>query len=167
MRSQTFFHFTLFLVLLIVAASLGQDRQTYQHPVLNFQVHAFKDWVQVPHPEDDFIYEIADPESVIRILMWYTETESSGSHYLKEMADMKELIYDAEPIKGKINNRDAWILDATCCMKKSPVRVVLVAIPDEQEDQSLYIAQILCPEDKFEEKEESMEGILYSLQIMD
>ncbi len=94
-------------------------------------------------------------------------TESTGSHYLKNMANMKNLVYDSDPVKGKINNRDAWILDATCCIKKAPVRVVLVAIPDEQEDRSLYITQILCPEDKFEEKEESMEGMIYSLQITD
>jgi hypothetical protein len=161
------FSVILLTFLIVVTTVLGQDPATYQHPALNFEVQAFEDWVEVPHPEDELIFEIADPESVLRVKMWRVETESTGSDFLKTMADKNKLVYDGEPTLGKINNRDAWVLDATCCMKKAPVRVVLIAIPNNQEDQSLYIGQVLCPEGRLDEKENSMEGIIYSLQITD
>ncbi len=165
MKNQISFTLTLLLCLLVATIAFGQERKTFQHPTLNVQVQAFDDWVQVVHPEDEFIYEIADSESILHVIIWKTETESSGSHYLKKMADKKDLVYDADPTLGKVQNRDAWVLDATCCMKKEPVRVVLVAIPDNQESESLYLAQILCPEERLKEKEVYMEEILYSLQI--
>jgi hypothetical protein len=145
----------------------GQNQQSFQHPGTNLRVQAFEDWVQVPHPENDTIYEIADPESVLRVMMWRTESESEGSDFLKKMAEKKNLVYDADPQIGNIDNRDAWILDATCCMKEAPVRVVLIAIPDKKEGNALYMAQVLCPETRLKEKGDSMEDIIYSLQITD
>ena len=165
MQSRIHFLLTLLVCLFLSTPGFGQSQQIYQHPALNFQVQAYENWLQVSHPENDNIYEITDPESIVRVRMWHAETDSDGSDFLKKMAIKKNFVYDAEPQLGNINNRNAWILDATCCMKEAPVRVVLIAIPDKEETNSLYITQVLCPEAKFEEKEDSMEEIIYSLQI--
>ncbi len=153
------------LVIAFSGLSFGQNFTTYKHPSLNIQLRAAENWKHIPRPEDRLIYEITDAESVVHVLMWYTETEQNGSAYIKKMAGMKDLVYQGEPTKGKINNRDAWVLDATCCMNESPVRVVLVAIPYETDKEALFITQIWCPEDKFAEKEQKMEDIIYSLEI--
>ena len=165
MQSRLSVSLSLLICLIFSIQAIGQDQRIYQHPEINFQIQAFTDWVQVQHPENTSIFEIADPESVLRVRMWQTETEASGADYLKKMAQMKDLVFDAEPALGKINNRDAWVLDATCCIKEKPVRVVLVAVPDERENKSLYIAQFLCPEDQLDEKEADMEELIYSLKI--
>jgi hypothetical protein len=157
----------MLVFMLTALPAFSQDEQIFQHPDFNFRIQASTDWVQILHPEDESIFEIADPESVLRVRMWQANTGESGADYLLSMAKAKDLVYDAEPALGKINDHNAWVLDATCCMKEKPVRVVLVAVPNEEETKSLYIAQFLCPESKLKEKEPRMEELIYSLQISD
>ena len=158
-------------VCLISFALLGtcfaQNVQNFQHPALNFQVQAFDTWLAVPHPENHMIFEIQDPESVVHVLMWYTEAAGSGTGYLKNFARQKKFVFDADPVLGKIKERDAWVLDATCCMNESPVRVVLVAIPWKNDVNCFYVAQVVCPENQLQEKESTIEQIIYSLDITD
>lgn len=153
------------LVIACCGLAFSQDLTIYKHPKLNIQLKAEANWKNVPRPEDQLIYELTDPEAVVHVMMWYTETEHDAAAYLKKMAGKKDLVYQGGPTKGKINNRDAWVLDATCCMDKVPIRVVLVAIPYTSNKEALYIAELWCPEDKFVENEQKMENVLYSLEI--
>lgn len=155
------------LVIAFSNLSFGEDLTTYKHPYVNIQLKAADGWQTIPRPEDKMLYELTDSESIVHVMMWYTETAQDAASYLKKMAGKKELVYQGGPTKGKINNRDAWVLDATCCMDKIPIRVVLVAIPDNREKEALYITQLWCPEEKFIENEQKMEDVLYSLEITD
>lgn len=88
-----------FFKIIIVAAALlipttdsfSQNPQIYKHSSLNIQFEASQNWLQVPHPEDELIYEMVDPDSVVHVVLWYTETEQDALSYLMKMADMKDL----------------------------------------------------------------------------
>jgi len=153
------------LVIACCGLAFSQDLTTYKHPNLNIQIKAAENWKAIPRPEDQLIYELTDPEAVVHVMMWYTETEQDAAAYLKKMAGKKDLVYQGGPTKGKINNRDAWVLDATCCMDEVPIRVVLVAIPYSSDKEALFITQLWCPEGEFAENEQKMENVLYSLEI--
>ena len=165
MRKARSFYAACLLSFVLSGICNGQNVQTFQHPSLNFQVQAFSDWITISHPENQMIFEIRDPDSVCCVRMWYAAGTGSVTKNLKNFALQKNLVFNAEPIKGNIKRKDAWILDATCCVNKAPVRVVLIAIPDQTRIGSFYAAQVGCPEDKFKEKEPVMESIIYSLTV--
>jgi len=165
MKQARSFYAACLLSFVLSGICSDQRIQTFQHPTLNFQVQAFSDWITIPHPENEMIFEIKDPESVCCIRMWYTTAPGSVTENLKNFALQKNFVFNDEPIKGNIKGKDAWILDATCCMNKTPVRVVLIAIPDQNQTGSFYAAQVGCPEDKLKEKEPLIESIIYSFAV--
>jgi predicted Zn-dependent protease len=154
-------------VLLYQTAASGQVIKTFHHPSLNITFRADENWINIAHPENELIYEIADPDTIVRVLLYYEASDQAGPEYLNHMARTNNLVYEGKPTKGIINEREAWVLDATCCRRQLPVRVVLAAIPCTMEDDGLVITQLCCPEDKLAENKDCMEEILYSVQILD
>jgi hypothetical protein len=163
-------HALIALLLLATPLAAG-DLQIYEHPSLDFRFEALPDGRRQPHPEDRMIYEIVDPKTDVHVVLWYTTTEQSGRGYLKKMADMKDLVVDAEPVRRLIGGREAWLLDVAGIIAETPIRTLLAVIPcgkspDYPKENALYVVQIWCPEDAYEEHARLMAEILHSVRIV-
>lgn len=156
--------------LLLASQLRAQTDQIYTHPILNIQFEAPSGWKQLPRPEDHLIYEIADPDQVVHVILWYTETMQDGSGYMKKMAGMKDLVYQGEPEKMQIDGRYAWLLYTSGQNKKKPIRLLLAVIHYEkaishEDHNALFIIQIWCPEEFYFQKKQQMEKILNSIRF--
>jgi hypothetical protein len=139
---------------------------------LNIQFEASQNWQQVPHPDDELIYEMIDPDSVVHVVVWYTETEQEGPGYLWKMANMKDLVLEEKPSKKQIKNHDAWILNVPGHEGEIPIRMLLVVLPHGKsqlrpKENALFIIQIWCPEENYKQYIGVMENILSSIEITD
>ena len=137
-------------------------RTIYKHPKLAFQFEASEGWHHIAHPEDRLIYQMAEPGGALNVMLWYTETEQDAPRYLKKMADMKGYQMLAEPAKEEIHMQSAWVLPAVWVSDKGDRRVILAGIRSAK---GLYIVQIWCPLERWEEEKETMEGILTSVEV--
>jgi len=149
-----------------------QNVQTYKHPSLNIQFKASQNWQHVSRPEDKLIFEVMDPDSIVHVVLWYTETEQDAPGYLWKMANMKDLVLGEKPSKRRINNRDTWVLNVTGHERKMPIRMLLAVIPHGKslirpKENVLFIIQIWCPEESYEQHMHMMENILDSMEITD
>jgi len=144
------------------ALSATPDRTIYKHPTLAFQFEASEGWLHIAHPEDRLIYHMAEPGGVLNVMLWYTETEQDAPHYLKKMADMKGYQTLGEPAKAEIHRQSAWVLPAVGVSEKGDLRVMLAGIRSAK---GLYIVQIWCPLERWEEEKETMEAILSSVEV--
>jgi len=147
-----------------------QGDQIYKHPVLNIQFEAPSGWKQLLRPEDRMIHEIADPEQIVHVVLWYTETMQDGPGYMKKMAGMKDLVYEGELKKMQIDGRDAWLLYTSGQDMKRPIRLLLVVIHHEKpishaDHNALFVVQIWCPEAFYPQKKQQMEKILNSIRF--
>jgi len=70
---------------------IGQDKRTYKHPQLDIQVEAPSGWKIVQRPEDRMIYEIADPEKSVHVMVWCPQQDFSRHHRL-----MKDILYSVK-----------------------------------------------------------------------
>lgn len=161
----------LISLLLLVTPVAARDMQVYEHPSLDFRFEAPRNWRQQPRPEDAMIYEIADPKTNLHVVLWYTTTEQGGRDYLKKMAGMQDLVVDTQPVRRLIGGREAWLLDAAGTIGEAPVRTLLAVIPcgkspDHPKENALYIVQIRCPEDAYEEHARLIADILHSVRIV-
>jgi len=161
----------LIALLLLAAPVSARDTQVYEHPSLDFRFEAPRDWRQQPRPEDEMIHEVADPRTNVHVVLWYTSTMQSGPAYLKKMAGMQDLAVDNEPLRRQIGGREAWVLNVPGVIANVPVRTLLAVIPcgkssDYPDENALYIVQIWCPEEDYEEHARLMEDILYSVRIV-
>jgi len=146
--------------------------QIYKHPFLNIQFMASLNWREVPHPEDNLIYEVVDPDSIVHVVLWYTETEQDGPDYLWKMANMKNLMLGEKPSKRRIKNRDAWVLNVPGHKNHKPIQMLLAVIPHGKsplrpKENALFIIQIWCPEESSKKHMPIMENILDSMEISD
>jgi len=158
--------------LLLNTNSYGQNVQIYEHPSLNIQFKASQNWQQVPRPEDKRIYEVIDPDSIVHVVLWYTETEQDAQGYFWKMASMKDLVLGEKPSHKRIKNLDAWVLNVPGHEKKIPIRMLLAVIPHGKsqahpKENAHFIIQIWCPEENYEEHKTTMESILASMEITD
>jgi len=158
--------------LLLSNNSFSQKVQTYRHPSLNIQFKASQNWQKVPRPEDKLIYEVNDPDSIVHVVLWYTETEQDGPGYLWKMASMKDLVVGEKPSFRRIKSRDAWVLNVPGHEKRIPIRMLLAVIPHGKslirpKENALFIIQIWCPEENYEQHMHLMENILESVEITD
>jgi len=169
-------YFSIFLFSCFFLSNSGslplnaQDTGIYKHPLLNIQFEAPPSWKQLPRPEDRLIYEIADPDGIVHVVLWYTETQSDGPHYMKKMADMKGLEYEGEPLKRQIDERNAWLLYTLGKENKKTIRLLLAVIHYEKpishaDHNALFIIQIWCPEKFYTQKKQEMEKILNSIRF--
>jgi hypothetical protein len=97
-------------LVLVAGDSPCQDTRVYRHPSLNIQFEAPPDWDRVARPEDELIYEVADPDGAVHVVLWYTTTEQGPQDYLRKMAQMKDLAVGERPSPAQIGDRDAWTL---------------------------------------------------------
>jgi len=158
-------------ILFVASAANADESRVYEHPGLEFRFTASPGWQRQPHPEDDLIYEVADPETGIHVLLWYTSTEQSASRYLKKMASMKDLTVDGEPQPRRIHQLDAWVLSAPGTIAGESIHTLLAVIAGgksraHSKEEALYIVQIRCPAADLSEHAVVMEGILDSVKIM-
>ena len=152
--------------------SVGQDLQVYKHPTLSIQFQATQSWRRVPRPEDETIYEVADPAGAVHVVLWYTTTEQDGRKYLMKMAGMKDvqLEEDQEASRWRIGGHEAWVLDLPGHERGARVRMLLAVIPHGKSrewprENALYLVQIWCPEEECRDYRQSMEDILSSIEI--
>jgi hypothetical protein len=142
--------------------------KVYRHPTLDFEFEAPSGWKNVRHPEDGLIYEMKDPESGLRVMLWLTTTEQDCPGYLEKMADMKG--YRAEtPAERRIGTSDGWIIETVGDIygKLSQVMLAGVARPGGYpEENALYIVQIWCPEEEYAQLKRQMTEILASVKVM-
>jgi hypothetical protein len=156
----------------MIADPVGQDLRVYQHPSLSIQFEALRNWSRVPRPEDETIYEVADPTSDVHVVLWYTTTEQDGRKYLVKMASMKDVMLKEgqRAISRRIGGQDAWVLNLPGKERGSRVRMLLAVIPHGKSEEwpkenALYIIQIWCPEEDYQTYRQSMEDILSSVEI--
>lgn len=152
--------------------SVDQGLQVYRHPSLNIQFQATAEWRRVPRPEDSTIYEVADPTGAVHVVLWYTTTEQDGRRYLMKMAGMKDvqLEQDQDAGRRRIDGHEAWVLELPGRERGARVRTLLAVIPhgksrERPTENALYLVQIWCPEDKYQDYRRSMEDILNSIEI--
>ncbi len=161
-----------FVTLVLPSTSLGQQKQTYTHPSLDIAFEATANWRQVPRPEDKLIYEVADPDGAVHVVLWATSTEQSASGYLWKMADMRGMTVPERPTPTTIGGSDAWILSAPGSERNVRSRVVLAVIPHGKSmewprEDVLYIVMIWCPEEDYERHQQVMGEILGSVQLVE
>jgi hypothetical protein len=150
------------LLLLATAESGATDQATYRHPKLPFQFEASKGWTQIPHPEDRLIYHMVAPGGGLNVMLWYTETEQKAPGYLGKMANMKGYQTLTEARQEDLHRGAAWVLQAVGISKEHEDRVILAAIASGK---GLYIVQIWCPLERYEEEKDTMEAILASVRL--
>jgi hypothetical protein len=159
-------------LVLVAGDSPCQDTRVYRHPSLNIQFEAPPDWDRVARPEDELIYEVADPDGAVHVVLWYTTTEQGPQDYLRKMAQMKDLAVGERPSPAQIGDRDAWTLSGPGREGDAPVRMILAAIPDGKsaarpKENVLFIVTIWCPEADYEDHRQRMEDILDSVEIVE
>jgi hypothetical protein len=152
--------------------SVCQNLRVYRHPSLNVQFRATQNWRQVPRPEDSTIYEVADPAGAVHVVLWYTTTEQDGHMYLMKMASMKDVQLEPgqEPSLQRMGGHEAWLLNLSGHERGARVRTLLAVIPHGKSSEwprenALYLVQIWCPEDDYQDYRQSMEDILSSVEI--
>ena len=153
------------------AESFLQETQFYKHPHLNFHFEAAGNWINVPHPEDKLIYEMISPDSVLHVMLWYTETEQSAKKYLIKMSDMKGLDLDNnKPSTEKIDGKDSWLLRSPGNIGRIHAKSFISVTADGKVSQrpkenKLYIVQIWCKEESFPDVNNNFDEILGSIKI--
>ena len=160
----------LILLWISLAPAVGgaAEAKVYRHPTLDFEFEASEGWRNVRHPEDGLIYEMKDPASGLRVMLWLTTTEQDCPGYLEKMADMKG--YRAEkPADRPIGNNDGWIIDTAGDIYGRPSYVMLAGVykpGSYPEENALYIVQIWCPEEKSETLKPQMLELLAGVKVM-
>ncbi|UCC40493.1 MAG: hypothetical protein JSV96_03340 [Candidatus Aminicenantes bacterium] len=158
--------------LFVMNHTIAQDLQVYKHPRLNIRFEAPANWKENPYHKDKLIYEIFEPDTDMHVMLWYTTTEQSGPRYLEKMADMKGLVLEGKPVAIQIKGRDAWLYNVPGFINEKPIRTLLAVIPDGKSktyprENALYIIQVWCPEENYEQHMRIMENILRSVEITD
>jgi predicted Zn-dependent protease len=156
--------------ILSVAPAAARDAGLYRHPRLDIQFTAPEGFRQQEHPEDVLIYEVANPQTGIHVMLWSTTTEQSGLKYLQKMAHMKDLSLDGEPQKRWIDRRESWVFDVPGTIAGSPIRTLLAVIlsgpcQERPAENVLTVVQIWCPTETHAEHARAMEAILESVRI--
>jgi predicted Zn-dependent protease len=160
------------IVASLLMASCTTDEETeqvYSHPSLNIQFSASPGWEQVPRAD---AYEVVDPQSVVHVALWHTETEQDGRGYLLKMADMKDLTSDKDPEQTSINGLDAWVVDAAGLEGETPIHTLLAVIPHGEvqlrpAENILFIMQVWCPKSDWTQHAKAMWEILRSADIVE
>ena len=160
----------MLIMMLLACAAACNAGQMYEHPALKFRFEASPDWIRVSRPEDDMIYEMMDPDSIVHAILWYTSTMQDAPRYLVKMADMKGLVLTGKPLKIGIERHDAWMFDAPVRINGIEARTLLAVIEHGKsmlhpEENALYIVQIWCPEGMYEKNARRMKDILESVEI--
>lgn len=169
MKSKIYQYFGIIYFLLLSSTLSGQGKRIYNHPFLNIRFEASPGWQQLPRPEDRLIYEIADPEKTVHVMLWYTATMQDARGYLRKMADMKGLRWEEETsIQGM--GDDAWQVDATGHIWGMEARTLLAVVQNgfdnkHADHNALYIVMIWCPEQDFTQHEQQMTDILNSVRF--
>jgi hypothetical protein len=172
MRNQIIVLILVLMILFIANISIAQEKVVYEHPTLNIQFEASPDWKRLQRPEDKNTYEIVDPEGSIHVVVWHTTTEQNGLAYLQKMASMKDLILSDKDVyqKREVNDHEAFVLEVTGHEGKTSMHTLLVVIPHGKskkypKENYLFLIQIWCPAEDYEQKKMVMKEILASMEI--
>ena len=136
---------------------------TYRHPHLPFQFEAPGAWTQVAHPEDPLIYHMVSSGGELNVMLWYTKTEQEAEPYIAKMADMKGYQVLGAVSREKLPHGDVWVLQAAALGRQEEHRVILGAFASAD---GLYIVQIWCPLERYEEERGTMGSILESVDVV-
>jgi len=146
----------------MLGTSFAQPNQVYHHPTLDIQFEAPPSWMQIPHPEDQTIYELVSPDTIIHIVVFHRVTPQDGLTYVKNIALLKQLKPKGEPVKKIIKNKQAFEIEASGLIKQKPIRMIITALPFEK---GFFVIQIWSPEQNFMNYQQMMKNILGSLGI--
>lgn len=160
------------MMCLVSLQGYSQKEAIYKHPTLGFQFTASENWQRMNHPKDKLIYEMADPQGEIHVILWVTETESGPKHYLEKMADMKGLRVTGDPLNMAVNGRKGWVIKAEGEVNGIESTVFILSIPMTGEKYvhhknhiAQYIMQIWCPTELLPQKVKEIETIHKSVEI--
>jgi hypothetical protein len=142
--------------------SFAQPTQIYHHPTLDIQFEAPPNWMQIPHPEDQTLYELVSPDTTIHIVVFHRVTSQDGPTYVKNIALLKQLKVKGEPVKKIIKNKEAFEVEASGLIKQKPIRMIITALPFEK---GFFIIQMWSPEPSFMNYQQMMRNIQGSLGI--
>lgn len=170
MMHATTFISTVLGFLIIANPSRSQERQIYKHPLLNIQFKAQSGWQQLERHQDDMIFETADPDQSVHVMLWYTATMQDARGYLEKMADMKGLRWDAQSTAVEGLGDEAWQLDGIGDIWGMDARTLLTVIhrgsdKTHRDHFALYIVMIWCPRDVFNRHKRQMGEIINSIVI--
>jgi len=161
----------VFVVLLTINTVLSAETKIFTHPNPNIKVEieAPADWVEITWENDKNAYEVADPDGIIHVLLWFTDTVDNSDRYLHKMCDMNDMKFEGELSQKTINGRK--YLHGYTTGEKNNIKIKeLIAITSTNhsnipEHQRLYIIRIWCPVDEFELYKKLMDDILDSVKI--
>ena len=170
---KTLLVITIVLAGFALSPAQSQNQKIYKHPSLDFQFTATENWTKIDHPEDKMILEMVDPEEVIHVILWVTETVSSPEGYLVKMADMKGLQVTGNPINILVNGREGWVIKAEGKINDILSTVFIASIPmtgdkyvHHKNHIAQYIMQIWCPTDLLPQKVKEIGAIQKSVEIL-
>jgi hypothetical protein len=148
----------------------AQTNKIYRHPHLSIEFEAPGNWHPVVRSEDSLIYEMINEDSLVHVVIWYTETEQRAPDYLWKMASMKELKLDKKPVEIQTENYSGWMLQVKGFDNNMQIYTFLVVIPggksqSRPRENKLYIVQIWCPNKYYDDKSEVMNHILNSIKV--
>lgn len=161
----------VFVVLLTFNSFLSAETKVFTHPSPDISVdfEAPADWIEIPRVDDKNAYEVSDPDGIVHVLLWFTDTEENSDRYLFKMCDMNGMKFEGELSRKTINERK-YLYGYTIGEKNDIEIKELIAVTSTNhsnlpEHQRLYIIRIWCPLDKFELHAKTMEDILNSVKI--
>jgi len=157
---------------------MAQDSTIYKHPKLNFSFESTGDWNNNPYHKDDMIFEMVNSDQDIHVLLWYNGgTEMDCEKYLLKMADMKGLNCNV-PVRENFDNKTIWVLECTGFENDIQVTKILAAMSYEKpyekdapercqgkDYNAIHIAQVWCPETKYQDNKKQMDDIIASLEL--
>jgi hypothetical protein len=155
-----------------------EELKTFKHPKLNFFFKASGEWKNNPYHKDKMIYEMVSTEGDIHVILWYTGgTESTCEKYLLKMADMKGYRCDG-PVTDVEGKGSIWTLKCLGTEYGQSIVNCLAALyyvedygedaPERSQGKSynaIHIAQVWCPEERYEENQAQIQEIIKSLVL--
>ena len=163
MRSGLILHSSL-IIFLGIMLSLDVQCQTeqYRHPLFDICFEATPHWKQALQDCNGRVFHVTHPNNNMHINLSFVPDCRKPEKYMKRMSGLTGLICSKGLYDTTLNNKKAVIMRGMCLQEKQPFRRMVVGIPGNN---GLYLIEICCPEDCFQNHQARMQSILASIRI--
>ena len=134
----------------------------YSHPLHEFSFEASPSWIQELHNYNGKVFEVTNPNNNMQILMSYIPNCRKVKKHMKTISAKKGLICKDKPHDTILNQKKAVMLQGTCLQEKEPFKRLVIGIPGED---GLYLMEITCPLECFNNHKSRVKSILGSLKV--